>query len=123
MDKEQAIHSFWSGFDIPAYDENSVPDGAQMPYITYNVSTGALEDVVLLHASLWYYDTSWADITHKAHEIEAAVGSEGHVIIPIDNGRIFLTQGAPFAQRMMDEADSVIKRIYINVNAEFLTAY
>ena len=37
MNKEQAIHFFWSQFGLPAYDENSVPDDAQMPYITYNV--------------------------------------------------------------------------------------
>ena len=36
MDKQQAIHGFWSSFGITAYDENSVPDDAELPYITYN---------------------------------------------------------------------------------------
>lgn len=122
MDKEQAIHQFWSGFGLTAYDENRVPEDAQMPYITYNVSTGALDDLIALHASLWYYGTSWADITQKLREIEIAVGGEGFVILPIDGGAICLTQGSPFSQRMPDEND-MIRRIYINLNAEFFTAY
>ena len=58
MDKAQAIHDFWSRFSLPVYDENTVDDDAVMPYITYSVATGSLEDIVLLNASLWYRSTS-----------------------------------------------------------------
>lgn len=123
MNKEQAIHDFWSGFGLTAYDEYSVPDNAQMPYITYGVSTGALEDVVPLHASIWYYDPSWEAITAKSRQIAQFVGQYGHKVIPLDDGRMYLVQGTPFSQRMNDPSDRLIKRIYININAEFLTAY
>lgn len=123
MDKAQAVHSFWAGFGLPAYDENSVPDNATMPYITYSVGTGALGDLVVLQGSLWYRSPSWEAISKKADQIAEAVGGQGHLIIPLDQGRLYLTQGVPFAQRMADEADSMIRRIYININAEFLTAY
>ena len=123
MDKEQAIHSFWSGFGLTAYDETTVPVNVQMPYIAYNVSTGALGDIIQLHASLWYHSTSWKDITEKAEEIAESIGKYGHKIINYDNGKLYLTQGVPFAQRMSDPADSMIRRIYINVSAEFLSAF
>lgn len=34
-----------------------------------------------------------------------------------------LKRGSPFAQRMSDPNDDMIRRIYINITAEFLTAY
>ena len=123
MDKEQAIQDFWSGFGIPAYDENTVPDGEQMPYITYNVSTGALGDALILSASVWYHSTSWQDVTQKVHEIAEYIGQGGHRIKAIDGGYLFITQGTPFAQRMADPTDAMIRRIYINTNAEFFTAF
>ena len=123
MDKEQAIHDFWSGFGIPAYDEFSVPDGAQMPYITYSVTTGALGDALMLTGSVWYHSPSWQGVTHKVHEIAEFVGQGGHKIKAIDGGYLFLTQGVPFAQRMSDPGDEMVRRIYIILNAEFFTAY
>lgn len=117
MDKWQALHNFWSGFSIPAYDENSVPDDAVMPYITYTAVTSRFEDVVLLSASIWYYSTSWADISNKADEIAEALSP--YILIPIEDSQyLFMTQGAPFAQRMRDE-NSNVKRIYINVTGEY----
>lgn len=123
MDKEQAIHHIWSQFGLKAYDENSVPDDAQMPYITYNVSVGAIENVQLLNGSLWYRSTSWTEITQKSHEIAEYIGGNGYVVLKIDGGYVWVTQGSPFAQRMPDDGDDMVKRIYINLEAEFLTQY
>ena len=123
MNKEQALQAFWASFGLPAYDELSVPDGAEMPYITYGVSTGALGDPIQLHGSIWYRSPSWDAITQKAHQIGQDVGEYGHKILVLDNGRLFLAQGVPFAQRMSDPNDDMIRRIYININAEFFTAF
>lgn len=122
MDKAQAIHEFWSSFNIPAYDENSVPDGAVMPYITYNVMTDSLDKVLVLYGSLWYRSTSWQSISEKAEDIAEALGKGKPKTIKLDNGYLWLTKGTPFAQRMRDD-DSQVKRIYINVTGEFLTEY
>lgn len=118
MDKSQAIHNFWSRFGIPAYDEFSVPDKAQLPYITYGVSTGSMDDSLNLSASVWYRGSSWAEISMKVDEIETYIGYSG-LISPIDGGYIYITKGSPFAQRM-DGGDKV-KRVYLNIQAEFLT--
>lgn len=123
MDKAQAIHNFWSSFNIPAYDEFTVPDDAKMPYITYNVSTGPLDGVQNLYASLWYKSYSWEEITHKADEIAKIIGEFGFYSVKIDGGYLFITLPPSFYQRMDDPSDDSIRRIYITVNAEFATAY
>lgn len=126
MDKAQAIHHFWSSFQIPAYDENTIPTGdakPSPPYITYNVATGAIEDILLLTASVWYRDTSWVNVTEKVDEIAEKLGKNGFHIQELDEGYLWIVQGSPFAQRMSDPEDDMLRRIYLNVTAEFLTAY
>ena len=124
MDKFQAIHSFWSKFNLPAYDGQDVPDDATMPYITYEASADSIGNMLPLNGSLWYRSNSWKDISKKADEIAETIAKEGFNIISIDSprGYLFITKGTPFAQRMRDE-DEQVKRIYINIQAEFLTAY
>ena len=120
MTKDEAIYSFYSGFSLPAYDENTVPEGSALPYITYSVSTDSIGNIVILSASLWYRSTSWVTIQDKADEIAAAIGYGGK-IIKIDNGYLWLTKGSPFAQRMSEPSDKMVRRIVLNISAEFLT--
>lgn len=121
MDKGQALHNFWNQF-LPAYDSSSVPDDAEMPYITYGISFDSLDTPVSMSASLWYKSTSWADISQKAEYIGKHIAEFGFTTMRIDNGYIYITQGHPFAQRLEDEDDR-IKRIILNIDVEFLTAY
>ena len=123
-DKAQAIHNFWSSFEWPAYDENTVPDDAKdtYPRITYNVQTDSLGNSLALYGSLWDYGTSWERLSKKSYEIEEAVYRMFPSGIPIDVGRLHLTPGTPFAQRMSDEND-MVRRIYINITAEFFSTY
>lgn len=121
MDKYQALHSFWSSFSLPAYDQYSVPDGAKLPYLTYEAATGSIGDVVNLTASLWYRDTGWAAVSQKAQEIADYIESMYPMTLPLDTGRLFLTRGTPWSQRMNDPDDDGIRRVRLNVQAEFLT--
>lgn len=124
MNKEQALHQFWSSFGLTAYDENTVPDNALAvnggKYLTYNVATASLDEPTPLYANLWYKSSSWAEITVKANEISGAIG-RGGTIVPFDGGKIWICRGTPFSQRMPDD-DDTIRRIYINVMAEYLSA-
>ena len=123
MDKSQAINNFWSLFQIPAYDENSVPDGSSFPYITYSVPIDSIGNPTVLNGSVWYRSTSWEEISKKTDEIAKLVGEHGFYLVKIDDGYLWITKGTPFAQRMSDESDDMIKRIYINLMIEFLTSY
>ena len=121
MTKAAAIYQFWNSFGLTAYDENSVPDEAQFPYITYQLVTDSFDREIPLTASLWYRSESWTAINSKTEEISQKI-SRGGKIISCDGGAIWLKRGQPFAQNMRDESDDLIKRKYLNITAEFMTA-
>lgn len=121
MTKASAIYQFWSSFGLTAYEENTVPTDASFPYITYQLVTDSFDREIPLTASLWYRSESWTEINAKTEEISQKI-SRGGKIIPCDDGAIWLKRGQPFAQNMGDESDDLIKRKYLNITAEFMTA-
>ena len=128
MDKAQALYGFWSSFGLPALDEQSAYDSSTMeqleidyPYITYETVVDYLDAPVYIGADIWYKSTSWAEITQKAEEIGAYIGLGGRVC-RYDGGGVWIARGSPFAQRMPDERENDIRRIHINIQAEFLSA-
>ena len=121
MTKAAAIYQFWNSFCLTAYEENTVPTDATFPYITYQLVTDSFDREVLVTASLWYRSESWTDINSKTEEISQKI-SRGGKIMPCDGGAIWLKRGQPFAQNMRDESDDLIKRKYLNITAEFMTA-
>ena len=130
MTKAAAIYQFWNSFGIKAYEENTVIDADEdgnpveptMPYITYQLVTDSFDREVAATASLWYRSESWTAINAKTEEISAHIGLGGK-IIKCDGGRIWIKRGQPFAQNMGDESDDLIKRKYLNVTIEYLTAH
>lgn len=122
MTKAAAIYQFWSSFGLTAYEENTVPEDAEFPYLTYQLVTDSFDREVAGAVSLWYRGESWTAINAKTEEISAHIGKGGK-IIKCDGGRIWIKRGQPFAQNMGDESDDLIKRKYINVVYEFLTAH
>lgn len=128
MDKIQALHSFWSSFGIPAIDEQSAYDDKTLnelnitfPYITYEVAQDSFNYPAAIGADLWYQSTSWSAITAKAQQIEAEIGRGGK-IVRYDGGAIWITRASPFSQRLAAENDYDVRRVHININAEFLSA-
>ena len=121
MTKAAAIYQFWNSFGLTAYEENSVPTDAAFPYITYQLVTDSFDREIPLTASIWYRSESWTGINSKTEEISQKI-SRGGKIIPCDGGAIWLKRGQPFAQNMGDESDNLVKRKYLNITAEFMTA-
>lgn len=121
MTKAAAIYQFWNSFGLMAYEENTVPHDATFPYITYQLVTDSFDREITLTASIWYRRESWSDINAKTEEISQKI-SRGGKIISCDGGAIWLKRGQPFAQNMGDESDNLIKRKYLNITAEFMTA-
>ena len=121
MTKAAAIYQFWNSFGLTAYEENTVPTDATFPYITYQLVTDSFDREIPLTASLWYRSESWTDINAKTEEISQKI-SRGGKIITCDSGAIWLKRGQPFAQNMGDESDNLIKRKYLNITVEFMTA-
>ena len=121
MTKAAAIYQFWNSFGLTAYEENTVPTDADFPYITYQLVTDSFDYEIPLTASIWYRSESWTAINAKTEEVSQKI-SRGGKIIPCDGGAIWLKRGQPFAQSMGDESDNLIKRKYLNITAEYMTA-
>ena len=122
--KAATIYEFWNSFEMPAYEENSVPtgeDAPKFPYITYQLVTDSLGNEVAMTASLWYRGTSWIEANAKTEEISQRIGRKG-AVLDCNGGKVWIKRGTPFAQNMGDESDNLIKRKYLNITAEYLTA-
>lgn len=119
MDKWQAQAAFWEKFGA-AYEENSVPDNAGFPRITYNAAVNDIDNIVSVQASVWTRSTSWASADAITSAIEREIKSMGCPIIEGGRYRVFIGN-TPFAQKMGDPNDDLIKRVLISVNFEFLT--
>lgn len=119
MDKAQTLLAFWSSFGLNAYDENTVPDNAELPYITYEVATASIGDGdVALAASLWYFGRSWENITKMADRIASEIGFGGKTL-RTDTGYVWIKRRTPFAQRM-DADNENVRRILLGISAEFI---
>lgn len=121
MTPEAAIYQFLSSFSIPAYSSSSVPDKADFPYITYDITVGAwMQAEVNMPVNVWYRTESEAVPNAKVREIGEALGIGG-ITVKCDGGMLWLKKGSPFAQAITvaGEEDSV-KRRYVNINIEFL---
>ena len=121
MTKAAAIYQFWNSFGLTAYEENTVPDDATFPYITYQLVTDSFDREIPLTASLWYRSEGWTDINAKAEEISQKI-SRGGKIISCDGGAIWLKRVQPFAQNMGDESDNLIRRKYLNITQKYITS-
>lgn len=96
----------------------AVPNDVQMPYITYEYVEDNFDNTVILGASIWYKSTSWLGVSGKAAEIADYIGNGR--ILKTDGGYIYIARGTPFMQRLSD-TDDTIRRIYINVQVEYMT--
>lgn len=121
MDKSQCIDQFWNSFGWKAYDESTVPEDVTMPYISYTVSLDNLGNPVMMDASLWDYTRSWETVSKKVDEISEAIDHQYPPAIAIDGGRVYITKGTPFAQRVSDSSNTMVRRIHLNLEVEFFT--
>ena len=109
----QALYTFFSAFDIPAYVEYTEPDGAQPPYITYQLAEPDWRDNMSIQARVWYRDTSFTAIAAKVDEIRAALGNG--ISINTDSGAVYLWADGNFAQFQPMEGDPTLKCAYLSL--------
>lgn len=123
--KAQALYKFWSQFGLPCFDEHTIPSGdvsPSLPYITYEAATDKFEGRLPLTASIWDRSSSWQSVEAKAEEISRAINEHGYWIKKYSWGYLQIYGRTPFAQRMSDPDDG-IRRMGINITAEFFSAY
>ena len=117
--KYQALHNFYSGFGVPAYEENSVPENAKLPYITYEVITSELAaQNVALSCQIWDKSNSLKNLNTLTESLSAALRNGAK--LQCDDGYIMLYRGEPFAQTR-PSGERTIKAKYINITADYIT--
>lgn len=134
MNKQQAYNEFWSGFGLLAWEENSMPDDkviddliragvaeSKYPYIAYQVLADDMGHPVYPTASIYDKSTSWKRIDEVANMISEHIQTMN--TIKLDDGRMFITKGSPFAQHQLESEDLNIRRIILNIGVEFFTEY
>ena len=129
MDSWQALNAFWSGFDVPAYDEQTVFDerySPAYPHITYESAAGTNGNTELLSASLWdmvdptKQTASWAWLKKKAEEIKHAIGYGG-LKMKVEGGGIWikLPNTSPFSRPLPSGEDNIL-RIQMNIEVDYI---
>lgn len=128
MTREQAIFDFWNSFNIPAFEENSVPTGEEAPaypYITYQLAIDNFGSQVQTSVSVYDRDkdnySALFHVLQKAAEIRKKI-SRGGIMLAFDGGAVWLNPNTPFSQIMGDSEDNAVHRAYLNMTAEFISA-
>ena len=117
----KGLYQFWTGFGIPAYPENAVPDDAALPYITYELIEPNWRDSSPYYARIWYRDPSYVGITTKCDEVADAIG-EGKRLV-IEDGYVYLFKDQTFIQFQPVEAtDELVKVAYLQMICHVLRA-
>jgi hypothetical protein len=104
------LKTFFSGFGIPAYAENSVPEEIQLPYITYPLIQPEWDEQASFYVQVWYRKNNLSALLSKADQITAAIGNGAR--FDFNGGIIELFTSTPKIQTLTDE-DS--QRAYINM--------
>lgn len=119
MNKYQALYEFYNSFGIPAYEENSVPEDAELPYITYEILTADLDmDNVAISCQIYFKSNSLMKINAITEKLYNALS--GGLKLKCDTGYIVLYRGRPFAQNR-PSGDKTVKAKYINISADYIT--
>ena len=102
-----ALYDFWSGFGIPAYLQDNVPDDAVLPYITYELVRGDAMSATVLVAHNWHQKAAGGNAArHEVMDaIARAIPSQGRVV-SVGSGSIALYRNdANFQTDVADEED------------------
>lgn len=110
-----ALYAFYSGFGLPAYEVNTVPDDVTLPYITYLYNEPQYQSPATHYAQIFMRTNSNTALLEKAGDIVSAIG-EGVVL---DSG-VVIRPSTPLVQIMHDASNSDIRIAYISLQLNAL---
>lgn len=120
MDKQEAYNRFWrEATGLTAYEENNIPVDAVLPYCTYETILDGLDSAVFPLGHIWDKSLSWEARDAILAHVSAYIGHGK--ILKLDEGRMFICKGTPFAQRRADEGDNTVGGYEIQLQVEFFT--
>lgn len=117
-----ALAAWLGGFGMPAHSAQAVPDDAELPYITFTPVFGAWGDgEQAVTVEVWRRTESEAEANADAESVGRALGLGG-VMLPCDDGGLWVKRGSPFWQAV-DSGEPGVKRRYINLSIENITTF
>ena len=94
----RALNTFFNDFGIPGYLEDNIPDGAVLPYLTYQpVIPGGWNETSSFHARLWYPSKAGRAPVLRTEDAISAALQDG-TTLSCEGGAILLQKGNPWAQ-------------------------
>ena len=109
----QTLTQFLNSFGIPAYCENTIPDDAQPPYITYPLREPEWHAKTSFWVKVYYrHQTSNLESLTKADEIARAI-ADG-IRLKTEGGWIVLWPETPLIQSVPPDGD--VRAAYINLS-------
>ena len=110
----KAMHDFVSGFGLPAYTTQSVPDDIQVPYLIYPLSEPEWDQKTSWYIQGWFRSTSNAALAETADQIISAIGTG--IRIDMDVGYLSIYPDTPLVQ-LMHDGDFRSFYISLSINA------
>jgi len=103
----KALKEFFSGFDLPAYSTDSVPEDVELPYITYSMAEPEWNQKASMYVQVWDRSRSNTLILQKADQITAEIGTG--LTLELNDGYLVIWPESPLIQ--------------VNVDGDFRAAY
>lgn len=87
----RALNTFFNGFGIPGYLEDSIPPAASLPYLTYKPTIpGGWNETTSFHARLWYPSKGGRAPILQTEDTISTVIPRGGLKIECEGGAILL---------------------------------
>ena len=113
------LKTFFSGFDLPAYTLDSVPDDVTLPYITFPLTEPEWNEQASFYCQVWYPKRRLTELLTKADQIVAAIGEMKEFELADSKGYLVLYPSTPLIQILSDDY-SQSAYIMLSINAYHL---
>ena len=110
LNTAKTLKTFFSGFGLPAYIENNVPEETPLPYITYPLVEPEWDRQASFFVQVWWQKRDLTALLGTAGEIVKQIGPGA--VIRQNDGFIAIYPETPLIQIMTDEDTD---RAYINL--------
>ena len=111
----QALNEYYNSFGIPAYHEHTVPDNAELPYITFSLQQSDFSGPVTHYVQVFDRSYSNSRIVSVADRIVGDI--KRGKMLPYDGGFACLRPEDPLIQLLVEakEGGPPERRAYINL--------
>lgn len=111
-DLHKALYNFWASFGLPVWHQDTVPEEAVLPYITFQTVSGEAMSATILTATAWFRDEDQGVNAQRAavlDQIAQAVPHEGRMLPVGDKGYLMLYRNSgTFQSYVQDEEDKKV---------------